>query len=38
MARSVAAVLIVMAKAPEGPTLFLVEGDRPGVSVVDDPL
>jgi alkylation response protein AidB-like acyl-CoA dehydrogenase len=34
---SVAAVLIVMARAPEGPTLFLVEADRPGVAVVDDP-
>jgi acyl-CoA dehydrogenase len=34
---SVAAVFIVMAKAPDGPTLFLVEADRPGVSVVDDP-
>jgi acyl-CoA dehydrogenase len=33
----VAAVFIVMAKAPDGPTLFLVEADRPGVSVVDDP-
>jgi len=33
----VAAVLIVMARAPEGPTLFLVEADTPGVSVVDDP-
>jgi acyl-CoA dehydrogenase len=33
----VADVIIVVALAPEGPTLFLVTADAPGVSVVDDP-
>jgi acyl-CoA dehydrogenase len=33
----VAAVIVVVATAPEGPTLFLVPTDAPGVSVVDDP-
>jgi acyl-CoA dehydrogenase len=34
---SVAAVFIVMAKVEGEPTLFLVEADRPGVEIVDDP-
>jgi acyl-CoA dehydrogenase len=34
----VAAVYIVMARAPEGPTLFLVDGEEPGIEVVDNPL
>ena len=34
----VADVLIVVAVAPEGPTLFLVEADAPGIAVVEDPL
>jgi acyl-CoA dehydrogenase len=33
----VADVIIVVAVAPEGPTLFLVETADPGVTVVDDP-
>jgi acyl-CoA dehydrogenase len=33
----VADVIIVVAVAPEGPTLFLVETADPGVRVVDDP-
>jgi acyl-CoA dehydrogenase len=33
----VAAVYIVMAKAEEEPTLFLVDAGTPGISVVDDP-
>ncbi len=33
----VAAVYIVMALAEGAPTLFLVEADGPGISVVDDP-
>ena len=33
----VADVIIVVAVAPEGPTLFLVPADAPGVTVVDDP-
>jgi alkylation response protein AidB-like acyl-CoA dehydrogenase len=33
----VAAVYIVMARAPDGPTLFLVDAGTPGISVVDDP-
>jgi acyl-CoA dehydrogenase len=33
----VADVIIVVALAPEGPTLFLVETADPGVAVVDDP-
>jgi acyl-CoA dehydrogenase len=33
----VAAVYIVMARAPEGPTLFLIDAGAPGISVVDDP-
>ncbi len=33
----VADVIIVVAVAPEGPTLFLVPTDAPGVTVVDDP-
>jgi acyl-CoA dehydrogenase len=33
----VAAVIVVVAVAPEGPTLFLVRNGDPGVSVVEDP-
>jgi acyl-CoA dehydrogenase len=33
----VADVLIVVAVAPEGPTLFLVPADAPGITVVEDP-
>ena len=33
----VAGVYIVMAIAPDGPTLFLVDAGAPGISVVDDP-
>jgi acyl-CoA dehydrogenase len=33
----VANVLIVVALAPEGPTLFLVPADTPGITVADDP-
>jgi alkylation response protein AidB-like acyl-CoA dehydrogenase len=33
----VASVLIVVAVAPEGPTLFLVPTDAPGITVVEDP-
>jgi alkylation response protein AidB-like acyl-CoA dehydrogenase len=33
----IAAVYIVMAIAPEGPTLFLVDADSQGITVVDDP-
>ncbi len=33
----VADVLIVVAVAPEGPTLFLVPTDAPGITVVEDP-
>jgi acyl-CoA dehydrogenase len=33
----VAAVYTVMARAPEGPTLFLVDAGSPGIAVVDDP-
>jgi alkylation response protein AidB-like acyl-CoA dehydrogenase len=33
----VASVLIVVAVAPEGPTLFLVAADAPGIGVIDDP-
>ena len=33
----VADVIIVVAVAPEGPTLFLVEASAPGVAVIDDP-
>ena len=33
----VAAVIIVVAAAPEGPTLFLVPTGGPGVAVVEDP-
>ena len=33
----VAAVIIVVAAAPEGPTLFLVPTGGPGVTVVEDP-
>jgi acyl-CoA dehydrogenase len=33
----VADVLIVVAVAPEGPTLFLVPSDAPGITVVEDP-
>jgi alkylation response protein AidB-like acyl-CoA dehydrogenase len=33
----VADVIIVVAVAPEGPTLFLVETDRPGITTVEDP-
>jgi acyl-CoA dehydrogenase len=33
----VASVLIVVAVAPEGPTLFLVPADAPGITVVEDP-
>ena len=33
----VADVIIVVAAAPEGPTLFAVPTDAPGITVVDDP-
>ena len=33
----VADVIIVVAVAPEGPTLFLVPADAPGITVVEDP-
>jgi alkylation response protein AidB-like acyl-CoA dehydrogenase len=33
----VADVLIVVARAPEGPTLFLVPTDAPGITVLEDP-
>ena len=33
----VATVLIVVAVAPEGPTLFAVPADAPGVTTIDDP-
>jgi acyl-CoA dehydrogenase len=33
----VADVIVVVAVAPEGPTLFIVPTDRAGVTVVDDP-
>ena len=30
-------VIIVVAAAPEGPTLFAVPTDAPGITTVDDP-
>ena len=33
----IAAVYIVMAQADGGPTLFLIDAETPGISVVDDP-
>jgi len=33
----VATVLIVVAVAPEGPTLFAVPADAPGITTIDDP-